>query len=162
MHYAGVRPARVRRVVSLDGFGIPHEDPAEAPRKFAEWLDALRDGQVFAPTATSTPSPTGCRRTIRGSRATARCTSRALGRRRRGRTARLNSDPRHKLPFPTVYRLEEVYAVWRAIEAPVLWVAAADSHIPGGSTTTRKARAPSTRCPVSASASRTSAAAGWS
>ena len=45
-------------------------------------------------------------------------------------TARLRSDPRHKLPFPTVYRLEEVYAVWRAIAAPVLWVAGAESNIP--------------------------------
>jgi hypothetical protein len=26
--------------------------------------------------------------------------------------------------------MEEVYAVWRAITAPVLWIAAADSHIP--------------------------------
>ena len=40
------------------------------------------------------------------------------------------SDPRHKLPFPTVYRIEETYAVWRKITAPTLWVAAADSNIP--------------------------------
>ena len=43
---------------------------------------------------------------------------------------RLASDPRHKLPFPTVYRIEETYAVWRNITAPTLWVAAADSNIP--------------------------------
>ncbi len=45
-------------------------------------------------------------------------------------SARLRSDPRHKLPFPTVYRMEEVYAVWRRIVAPTLWVAALQSHIP--------------------------------
>ena len=44
--------------------------------------------------------------------------------------ARLRADPRHKLPFPTVYRLEEVFAIWQRITAPVLWVAADDSHIP--------------------------------
>ena len=43
---------------------------------------------------------------------------------------RLTADPRHKLPFPTVYRLEEVFAVWGRIRARVLWVAAEDSHIP--------------------------------
>ena len=43
---------------------------------------------------------------------------------------RLASDPRHRLPFPTVYRIEETYAVWRNITAPTLWVAAAESHIP--------------------------------
>ena len=45
-------------------------------------------------------------------------------------SARLASDPRHRLPFPTVYRIEETYAVWRNIAAPTLWVAAAESHIP--------------------------------
>jgi len=45
--------------------------------------------------------------------------------------AELVSDPRHKLPFPTVYRMEEIFAVWRNISAPVLWVAADESEIPG-------------------------------
>ena len=45
-------------------------------------------------------------------------------------TVRLTSDPRHKLPFPTVYRLEETFAIWRCIRARTLWVAAEDSHIP--------------------------------
>jgi pimeloyl-ACP methyl ester carboxylesterase len=34
------------------------------------------------------------------------------------------------MPFPHVYRLEESIAIWGAVEAPVLWVAAADSEIP--------------------------------
>ncbi|MGH8802351.1 MAG: alpha/beta fold hydrolase, partial [Casimicrobiaceae bacterium] len=41
MHYAGVRPARVARVVSLEGFGVPEEGPEEAPSKLVAWLDAL-------------------------------------------------------------------------------------------------------------------------
>jgi pimeloyl-ACP methyl ester carboxylesterase len=45
-------------------------------------------------------------------------------------SARLASDPRHKLPFPLVYRMEEVFAVWKRITAPVLWVAATESFIP--------------------------------
>jgi pimeloyl-ACP methyl ester carboxylesterase len=131
MHYAGVRPARVRRVVSLDGFGIPDEEPAAAPRKFAAWLDALREPPAFAPyrdlDAVADRLQKNNPRLVR---------DRALHIARHWAcvaadgTARLNSDPRHKLPFPTVYRLEEVYSVWRAIEAPVLWVAAAESHIP--------------------------------
>jgi pimeloyl-ACP methyl ester carboxylesterase len=34
------------------------------------------------------------------------------------------------MPFPTVYRMEEIFAVWGSITAPVLWVAAAQSDIP--------------------------------
>ena len=44
-------------------------------------------------------------------------------------TALLRSDPKHKLPFPTVFRIEEMYATWERIAAPILWVAGAQSHI---------------------------------
>src|SRR6187399_256881 len=47
--YAGLRPGRVRKVVSLDGFGIPGEGPELAPKKFAAWLDALEDSPGLAP-----------------------------------------------------------------------------------------------------------------
>ena len=30
--------------------------------------------------------------------------------------AELNSDPRHKMPFPHVYRMEESIAIWRSVE----------------------------------------------
>jgi pimeloyl-ACP methyl ester carboxylesterase len=43
---------------------------------------------------------------------------------------RLASDPRHRLPFPTVYRIEETYAVWRGIAAPTLWIVGTESDIP--------------------------------
>ena len=33
MHYAGVRPARIRRLVALDGFGIPAEKPEQVTAK---------------------------------------------------------------------------------------------------------------------------------
>ncbi len=66
------------------------------------------------------------------------------------------SDPRHKLPFPMVYRMEETYAIWRNIAAPTLWVAAADSNIPrwlddhpegeGGADTSRASAAVSRTC----------------
>jgi pimeloyl-ACP methyl ester carboxylesterase len=42
MIYAGVRPARVRRLVNLEGFGLPESRPEQAPRRYAHWLDELR------------------------------------------------------------------------------------------------------------------------
>jgi pimeloyl-ACP methyl ester carboxylesterase len=44
-------------------------------------------------------------------------------------SARLRSDPRHKLPFPHVYRMEEVLATWRRATSPVLWIGAQDSFV---------------------------------
>jgi len=42
MIYAGVRPQRVRRLVSLEGFGMPQTQPHQAPRRYAQWLDQLK------------------------------------------------------------------------------------------------------------------------
>jgi pimeloyl-ACP methyl ester carboxylesterase len=131
MHYAGVRPQRVRRAVALDGFGIPAESADAAPRKLAAWLDALAEAPAFAPYASFEAVSERLRRNDRRlPRDKARFLAEWWAREEPDGTVRLTSDPRHKWPFPTVYRLEEVYAVWRRIDAPVLWVAAEDSHIP--------------------------------
>ncbi len=40
--YAGVRPERVRRVVDLEGFGMPATKAERSPVRLAQWLDDLR------------------------------------------------------------------------------------------------------------------------
>ena len=45
MHYAGVRPERVRRLVNLEGFGGPATQPAQAPGRYAKWMDQLKKHQ---------------------------------------------------------------------------------------------------------------------
>ncbi len=131
MQYAGARPGRVRAVVSLEGFGIPAEEPARAPRKLAAWLDALAEEPRFAPYPSLGAVADRLQKNNRRlSRDKAVFLAAHWASVAPDGTARLTSDPRHKLPFPTTYRLEETFAVWRAITAPVLWIAAADSHIP--------------------------------
>ena len=129
MQYAGVRAQRVRRVVSLEGFGIPAESAGIAPAKIMKWLDALHAMPEFKPYANLG--------------AVADRLQKNNPRLKRGQAeflamhwaekmadgARLVSDPRHKLPFPIVYRMEEIVSIWRKIEAPALWVAAADTNI---------------------------------
>jgi pimeloyl-ACP methyl ester carboxylesterase len=52
--YAGVRPDRVKKLVSLDGFGIPNSHASKAASAYRKWLDAIK-----APPALSTyESPT--------------------------------------------------------------------------------------------------------
>jgi pimeloyl-ACP methyl ester carboxylesterase len=130
-HYAGVRPDRVAAFVAIDGFGIPAERADDAPRKYAEWLDALREPPAFSPYADFGAVAGRLRRNdprLPADKAAflARHWARACD----DGKVRLASDPRHKLPFPHVYRLEEVFAVWRRIRARALWIAAEDSHIP--------------------------------
>ena len=42
MTYAGVRPERIRRLVNLEGFGMPETRPAQAPGRYAQWMDELK------------------------------------------------------------------------------------------------------------------------
>jgi pimeloyl-ACP methyl ester carboxylesterase len=42
MSYAGVRPERIRRLVNLEGFGLPETHADRAPARLAAWLDELR------------------------------------------------------------------------------------------------------------------------
>ena len=131
MHYAGVRQARVDRVVSLEGFGIPAEVADDAPRKIAKWLDAITKPPRFKPY--DDIAAVGDRLQQKNSRLPrdkAEFLARRWARTLPDGRAELNSDPRHKMPFPHVYRLEESIAIWRSVEAPVLWVAATDSEIP--------------------------------
>ena len=102
--------ARARRVVALDGFGIPVEDAdarAGEAREVARCaarpagVQALREPRRRRRPAAEEQSAAAARqgRVPRG----------VLGARRCRTAAReLRSDPRHKLPFPTVYRMEEI------------------------------------------------------
>ncbi|HYR00609.1 MAG TPA: alpha/beta fold hydrolase [Casimicrobiaceae bacterium] len=131
MLYAGARPARVRRVVSLEGFGIPREDADRAPAKIAAWLDALAAPPEFASYANLDAVADRLQKNnARLPRDKTLFLAGHWAETAEDGRARLVSDPRHKLPFPTTYRVEEAFAVWRNVTAPTLWVAAADSSIP--------------------------------
>jgi len=128
--YAGIRPDHVGKVVSLDGFGIPAEGPEAAPGKYAKWLDALRDPPAFAPYASMAAVADRLQKNnARLPRDKAEFLAAHWAQALPDGTARLVSDPRHKLPFPIVYRMEEVRAIWSRVSAPVLWVSASDSFV---------------------------------
>jgi pimeloyl-ACP methyl ester carboxylesterase len=129
MQYAGVRPERVRRLISLEGFGIPAERSDGVVRKLVKWLDAQNAIPEFKPYASL--AAVADRLQQNNPRLT-RDKAAFLARHWAEEMpdgARLVSDPRHKLPFPTVYRMDEIVAIWRNIAAPALWIAAADTNI---------------------------------
>jgi len=131
MHYAGVRPGRVSELIALDGFGVPAESSGQAPEKLAAWLDARAGAPGFASYADFDAVARRLRKNDpRLSPERAAFLARHWAVEDGDGRVRLSADPRHKLPFPTVYRLDEVFAVWGRIRARVLWVAAEDSHIP--------------------------------
>jgi pimeloyl-ACP methyl ester carboxylesterase len=131
MIYAGVRASRVRSVVALDGFGIPAGSAADAPAKLTAWLDALAYPPQLAPYPDlASVADRLQKNNPRLTRDKAEFLAREWASTLPDGSARLRADPRHKLPFPTVYRMDEIEAVWRRISVPVLWVMAAQSRIP--------------------------------
>lgn len=130
MVYAGVRPARVRALVNLEGFGLPRTQASQAPERIAQWLDEVRGRPPEAEYASVEALAERVRK--RNPRLTperalfvARCWSRPLP---DGRV-RLHVDPLHRHVNPYLYRREEMEACWRRIEAPVLFVVGAESEL---------------------------------
>ena len=129
--FAGIRPQRVSHAISLDGFGIPAEASAIAPDKIAKWLDALRDPPFFSPYANIAAVADRLQKNNpRLLRDEAEFLAAHWAEVLPDGSARLLSDPRHKLPFPLVYRMEEVFAIWRRVVSPVLWIGAEESFVP--------------------------------
>ena len=127
--YAGVRPQRVRKLINLEGFGLPATQPEQAPGRYAKWLDELREppelrpyaslAQVAARLQKNNPRLTDERAAFLARHWAAQDAQ--------GQWAIL-ADPAHKLGNPILYRIEEVLACWKAITAPVLWVEADDTN----------------------------------
>jgi len=42
--YAGARPQRVRAIANLEGFGLRPTQPEQAPGRYAQWIDQLKQG----------------------------------------------------------------------------------------------------------------------
>jgi len=125
--YAGVKPARVAKLVNLEGFGMQATRPEQAPKRYARWLDELRDPSRLRPYADFAALADRLRQgNPRLSREKAEFLARHWGR-EEGAGVVLRGDPAHKIVNPVLYRYEEVRACWQQVTAPVLWVDAAGS-----------------------------------
>lgn len=130
--YAGIRPQRVRRLVTLEGLGLARTSADESPDRHARWLDELRNPPQMAPYRSFAAVARRLQRNnprLSDERAEflARHWARELG----PGVVELAGDPRHKTVNPYLFRIEEMLACWRRITAPVLLVTGKDSHAAG-------------------------------
>jgi pimeloyl-ACP methyl ester carboxylesterase len=123
--YAGARPARVRRVVDLEGFGLAPASGDEAPRRLATWLDDLREPPSLRTYDTLDEVAGRLMKTNpRLAPQRAQFLARHWSRRGENGAYMLLADPAHKLRGPLLYRLDEVMAIWANVTAKVLHVEA--------------------------------------
>ena len=128
--YAGIRPERIARLVNLEGLGLRRYQPEEAPERYANWLDQLRDTPSFR----SYPDRAAFAARLqkenpRLSDEKAAWLARHMGEDDGAGGIRLAADPFHRWVNPIIYRVEEPMAHWRRVSAPVLWVTAPDSFV---------------------------------
>ena len=126
--YAGVRPARVRAAVNLEGFGLKDCEPAQAPGRYARWLDELKS----PPRARQYGSVDEVAARLRRNNPRLDAPRAAFlaghwSRRTEQGGYEVAGDPAHKVVNPVLYRWPEVAACWAAISCPVLWVEATDT-----------------------------------
>jgi pimeloyl-ACP methyl ester carboxylesterase len=126
--YAGIRPGRVAKVVSLEGFGLARTGPERAPGRYRKWLEQLREPPGFRSYRSFAEVAARLKRNNpRLSDEMADFLARHWARALASGEVALASDPRHKLVNPCLFRLDESLACWREISAPVLWVFARES-----------------------------------
>jgi pimeloyl-ACP methyl ester carboxylesterase len=130
MLYAGARPARVRRLVSLEGFGMPRTTPDQAPARYAQWLDEVRNPAGFSTYDDYEQfMKVLARRNPRTPPEHLEFIAQSWGRRGAGGRIELWADPRHKHVNPVLYQRDQAEACWRAITAPILFVTGAQSEL---------------------------------
>jgi pimeloyl-ACP methyl ester carboxylesterase len=102
--------------------------PEQAPERYARWLEELRDPPGLRPyRGFAALAQRLAESNKRLSKDKADFLARHWGRENEDGSVTLRGDPAHKIVNPVLYRYEEVRACWAQIQAPVLWVDAAES-----------------------------------
>ena len=134
MLYAGVRPERIRRLINLEGFGLPATQPDEAPGRYVKWMDELKTLHRGEMDLKPYDQLDGVARRLMK-------TNPRLGQDKANWLAqhwasadaqgqwRVLGDPSHKITSAMLYRVDEAREIYQRINMPVLAVEAFTSSL---------------------------------
>jgi pimeloyl-ACP methyl ester carboxylesterase len=134
MLYGGVRPERIRRLVNLEGFGMPASKPDKAPGRYESWMDELKKlhrGELELKTYDSAAGvaqrlmKTNPRLGADKANWLAQHWAQQDG---QGRW-RILGEPAHKISSAQLYRADEVLELYKRISMPVLCVEASNNSL---------------------------------
>ena len=138
MLFAGVRPERVRRLVNLEGFGMPATRASQAPSRLAQWMDGLHSLHQHEMRLKTYPDLRGvAQRLVKTNPRLPQDKAERLAQPWSAPTIQdhgtrpwqILGDPAHKLRNPQLFRVDEALAVYQRITAPTLSVEASDDSL---------------------------------
>jgi pimeloyl-ACP methyl ester carboxylesterase len=134
MLYGGVRPERIRRLINLEGFGLPATTPDMAPARYAKWMDELKKLHRGELDMRAYDTVYGVARRLMK-------TNPHLGQDKADWLAlqwaqqdahgqwSIQGQPAHKVISAHLYQADEVLALYRRLSMPVLAVEASDNSL---------------------------------
>lgn len=128
--YAGVRPERIKKLINLEGFGLPLTHPKQAPGRYRKWLDEVRVQPTMRTYASQAEVAARLQKTnprLHDERAA--FLSQHWAKENAQGQWEILGDPAHKNISPLLFRVEEIMACWQKITAPVLWVEANETDV---------------------------------
>ncbi|MBI2771890.1 MAG: alpha/beta hydrolase [Burkholderiales bacterium] len=134
MLYSGSRPARIRKLVNLEGFGMPATRPAQAPKRYARWMDELKGfhrGELALKLYDSAEGV--AKRLMKTNKRLPADKAEWLAQHWAHPDAdgkwRILGDAAHKITNASLFRVDEVLEIYKAISAPTLAVEAGDNSL---------------------------------
>jgi pimeloyl-ACP methyl ester carboxylesterase len=134
MWYGGVRPERIRRLINLEGFGMPATTPDMAPARLGKWMDELKKLHEGEMDLRPYDLVSGVARRLmktnpRLTQDKAEWLARHWAAENVNGTWSILGDPAHKLTNASLYRVEEVLELYKRLTMPVLAVEASDNSL---------------------------------
>jgi pimeloyl-ACP methyl ester carboxylesterase len=134
MLYAGVRPERVRRLINLEGFGMPATKPSQAPKRYAKWMEELKSLHRGELALKAYDDAQGVARRLmktnpRLGEDKAQWLAQHWARANAQGKWEILGDAAHKVVNAQLYRVDEVLEIYQRISAPVLSVEATDNQM---------------------------------
>lgn len=138
MQYSGVRPQRIRRLVNLEGFGMPALKPEQAPERYGKWIDEIKRLHRGEMNLASYSAVDGVARRLMKTNprlsqdkadwlAAHWSVAKPVG--DSGDRWEILGDPAHKIINAHIFRVDEMLALYASITAPVLAVEASDDSL---------------------------------
>ncbi len=134
MLYAGLRPGRIRRLVNLEGFGLPDSVPTQAPGRLTQWMNEVKQfhrGALQLNTYDSLDEVAA--RLVKNNAYLSQDKAHWLARHWAAELApgqwTILGEAAHKITSAQLYRVAEVLAIYRHIAAPTLMVEASDDRM---------------------------------